>query len=678
MVLSTIDEVTSDKLPKLQIQTRFTPKSTRPSNNAYNMPYSTRNIANATEPLSTTSIVFSMKPHELKDMSHPKKIFFNPESRDDTNAILSSSRQRDDTSEGGFSDIFRRWEDGSVVSHGSYKSHRSSGSGGAKYRIKGGEGPLDNMSDVSSVTNNKRHSRSVTSKAEKSVVRKEDMRTLASAAHNRSSGASSNHRRSQTESALPRMDDWMNSKLDKYEKFKNGQVKKIELTPPKEVIKIETNEKIGLLPLTNQNRMQDKQRDNESQSTAEPRLDSIKSKLAQEDINLELKMQHLQVLGEKETLQNELEAKSHEIASLQHRLQDLEKWYQSRLEELGSNHRKAEKRHHHQMEELRNDWERSERVWMEEKEEMQKEIYSLKEEVREARLESMELEKESGMMEATQEENRRLGDEVRGYKLEIERLNKENIGVKVARESLERDVAYHRSEKERLESMHQSRLSELTEERRREKESHQAMVTSLMKEKERALLETAETKMRIQSMTHEMKELHQKETDRAFHEANEWKHATIAKLKDEHEAEMERAYRATQELDERYRDMQRQMQSVQRELEAEMTRNAAMNKDKNAMADILDNSVSKMEHMQRQILDLEKQNVDLMMANGELEAENSRVKLLAREKSSLEGAVDEYHGQMAELRRKNQELESETMSLKQELIDVLEVASHYQ
>jgi predicted nuclease with TOPRIM domain len=117
---------------------------------------------------------------------------------------------------------------------------------------------------------------------------------------------------------------------------------------------------------------------------------------------------------------------------------------------------------------------------------------------------------------------------------------------------------------------------------------------------------------------------------------------------------------------------------MQHELEAEMTRNAAMSRDKNGIADMLDNSVTKMEQMQRKLAALEEEKVHLLMENSKLETENIQVQLLSREKSSLEGAVDEYHVKMADLQRKNQELESETMSLKQELIDVLEVASIYQ
>jgi predicted nuclease with TOPRIM domain len=67
-----------------------------------------------------------------------------------------------------------------------------------------------------------------------------------------------------------------------------------------------------------------------------------------------------------------------------------------------------------------------------------------------------------------------------------------------------------------------------------------------------------------------------------------------------------------------------------------------------------------------------------MMMNRELEAKNTMIDLLSTEKHALDDAMDGSLAQIAELQKRNAELEKETTMLKEELIDVLEVASHYQ
>lgn len=506
-----------------------------------------------------------------KNDNAPKKIFFHQE----------------DVENNGFSDIFRRWEDGSVKG-GSVVSYDSKCSAG---RSRKGEGPFDNMSDVSSVS--KRHDRGRESVASKS--------------------SSQSHRRAHTESTLPRMDDWMNNKLDKYEQFKN-EIKRIELTPPPPREKVEVRGSIASLPLHHKKidgmkLRSDEQHRDDIESETEARLDAkLKSKLKNDENST---VQYYRALGQNESLQNQLDAKNHEIACLHHRLQDMEGWYQSRLEELGAEHRKAEKMYYDSLEEVRKENE--------------------------------------------------------GMKLEIDRLTKANDDVNAACESMERDLAHQKNETERL-----------LDERQREKDSHEEMMSTLAEEKERAFHDANDWKMRQKeihdAMMDKMKEDQEAERKHAYHEVNDWKmrfESASRELEEMHRMENRRVFEQTHEL-------QTQMQSMKRELEAEMTRNAAMNKDKNAMADMLDNNVTKMEQMQRQIMELEKQKVDLMVTNNELEAENTRVKVMAREKTSLEGTVDGYHMQMADLQRKNQELEREVMSLKQELIDVLDVASTYQ
>ena len=639
MVLATIEEshARPPQAPPLHVQTRFTPKSTRPGNNNVFPPYSTRNIANATEPLSTTSIVFSMKQPNNKNEKQ-KQMFF---SQDDSASVSSHPNQGE-----GFSDIFRKWEDESSI--------KSSSGSVTSQRTVNGRGANNNF-----LSNKK---------------------------------SEHGHRRAQTASAIPKMDDWMNIKLDMYEHLKN-EVKKMELTPPprKATNNIEVNKAITTLPLqgrtqTDQEKRLQHLREKRSSGTyhevqqrddmeQDSRTGTNKMNIMEEH---KAKMDYYRALDQNELLQKQLEYKSHEIASLQHRLEDMEQWYHSRLEDLGSEHREAEKMCNKKLQLEREAHKDDEMAWFEERKRMEKQITTLTHEVREAKMEAVEIQTTKQMLEATQDDNLRLNDELRGCRVEIEKLAKEN-------ESMDRDLTYQRSERERLETMHQSRLSEITEERQRDKEQHQSLISSLMNEKERAFQETAECRMRIQSITKELEEKQQKAKENAFHEANEWKmrqkdihDAMIVKLKEEHEYERECAYHEVNDLKARIQSENERLHAMKRELDEEATRNAAITKDKNAMADMLDKSVTKMEQMQKHIMELEKSKVNLMMTNSELEAENTRFTMLAREKSALEGTMNEYHAKMSELELKNQELERETMSLKQELIDVLEVASHYQ
>jgi chromosome segregation ATPase len=139
---------------------------------------------------------------------------------------------------------------------------------------------------------------------------------------------------------------------------------------------------------------------------------------------------------------------------------------------------------------------------------------------------------------------------------------------------------------------------------------------------------------------------------------------------------------ANRELEERavYQESEwkARLQSVTRELEEEMTRCAVITKDKNAMADKMEDYISKMEKMQRHNRELEREKRELLMMNRELEAKNTMIDLLSTEKHALDDAMDGSLAQIAELQKRNAELEKETTMLKEELIDVLEVASHYQ
>jgi DNA repair exonuclease SbcCD ATPase subunit len=517
------------------------------------------------------------------------------------------------------------------------------------------------------------------------------------------------------------MDDWMNNKLDKYEKFKCDKVRKMELTPPKQEKKVEINKKeMYTLPLKTkllkEEQSRGEQRDDSDTRHHDPtsrldmtsRLQDLKSETS---TDYERTMNYYRTLGQNESLQHQLKSQSHEVASLQHRLEDMESWYQGRLEELGMRHGEEiqmyeervegmDMEHREEIRLMKDDWEKSQQGWMQEKERMEKEIAELTSEVRGAKLEVMGMQTQKQMAEdkletvteenrRLQEENRRMSDEIHGCKVENDRLSKENAGAKGLCESMERDLLYHKNERERIEGIHQARISELTEERQRDKEIHQATMSKLMKdhdeEKGRAFHDASEWKMRQKeihdAMIAKMKEEQERERERAHHEVQELeerRQREVAELEEQCQIETQRAFQETQRALDETDGLKKQLQSMQRELEAEMTRNASMSKDRNAMADMLDNSVSKMEEMHHHILELEKQKVKLMVANDQLEAENTRAKVLAREKALLEGTVDGYHAQMAELQRKNQELESETMSLKQELIDVLEVASHYQ
>ena len=501
MVLSTIDEtdISSYANGPLKVQTHFTPNSTRPNS----MPYSTR-IANATEPLSTTSIIFSMKPHTNTNDS---KVFFHG---DDTHR-----------EEAEYSDIFRKWDD-----------------------------------DVSSVGQ-----RSVGSK------RRDDVESLHT------------HRRVQSETTVPRMDDWMNDKLNKYESFKNGDIKKMDLTPKDNKKPVLSK---GEVYLPSFKEKQTQQRDDASQKSQTDKDDPAMT-------------QYFRTLGQNESLQNKLDIKTHEVASLQHRLEDTERWYQTRLEESTRENREADKLYNSTLEEIRKDhrdemhlmgeeWEKRESEWMQDREKMEREISMLTSELREAKCETVE-------MRSTLEENRRLEEEIRGCKVQISELTKENDAL----ESMKRDFVYLRNEK--------------------------------------------------QSIAEEFEQ----ERDRMYHELNEWKM--------------------------RFHEETKHVRSMKQELDNEIARNATLLQEKNAMADMFNNSVTKMEQMQRHIMELEKDKVDLIVTNNQLDAENTRVNILAREKNLLEGTVDGYHTKIAKLEKKNHELESETISLKQELIDVLEVAS---
>ena len=536
-------------------------------------------------------------------------------SQDDSASVSSHPSQR-----GGFSDIFRKWEDESSISGVSQRSANSRGANNVHSNTKSGHG----------------------------------------------------HRRAQTASAIPKMDDWMNHKLDKYEYLKNG-VKKMELTPPppRETNNIKVNKAIGALPLKGRTQQGQDERlqhlrekrssgtyHHEEQQRDDTEQDSRTGKSKMDGMDeYKIKAQYYRTLDQNELLEKQLEHKSHEIASLQHRLEDMEKWYNTRLEELGSEHRAAEKKYNERLQVEREAYEDAENAWFKERKRMEKQIITLTSEVREAKMEAMEI-------QTTQEDNCRLNDKLRECEVEIEKLTKEN-------ESMERDLTYQRSEKEMLER-----------ELQRDKDQHQSLISSLLNEKERAFQEAAECRKRIQSITQELEETHRNEKENALHEANEWKmrqkdihDAMIAKLKEEHEYERECAYHEVNELKSRLHSENKQLHAAKRDLDEEMTRNAAIIKEKNDMADMLDKSVTKMEQMQNHVMELEKVKVNLMVTNGELDA---RLSMLTRGQSTLEGTVNGYHAQMSELQQKNQELERETMSLKQELIDVLEVASHYQ
>ncbi|KAL3802616.1 hypothetical protein HJC23_011940 [Cyclotella cryptica] len=666
MVLSPIDEV-----PHLHVQTRFTPTSSRhrhPSgrrprdtptdphastddHQTMPHPFSTRNIANATGPLSTTSIVFSMNS-ENKNQSgsqqdgRRKHFFSTPMAR-----------------QNGFNDIFRKWEEGSVKSQGSVGSNGSS-----RKKSQGG-----------SKISRKSYDSQKTFEEERGYRNHQAL-----------------HRRVQSESTIPRMDDWMMNKLDKYEKFKS-EVKKIELSPKKDDQTLSPQDKTKVLEekkkkggpnetiekwqvkrrSLQQELEQQQQRDDVAASrppvpsTKNRHLDKESRDPPREtpthDDNYERTIQYYCAMGQNETLQKQINIQSREISSLHHKLEDMEQWYQSRLEEM-------EHKHREEMRGLRIEWEKKEndalqrledelndvrlesdereKEWMENKQRMEKEILLLmgenrsnKVEMRDLQTRKESLEKEVQLVQDVREENQRLAEEVRNCKVEIDKLNEAKEKAEGNCDSLDRDLKYHKSEREKMENVHQNRISGLIDEHQRESEVHQAMVANLMKEKERAFHELQREKAVHQAMVDNLMKEHEREKERAFREANEWK---------------------------------TRLQSIKRELEEEMTRNAVMAKEKNAMADMMEGYVSKMEEMHSHIRELKKEQRELMVIKNELEAENTRLNVLTKEKDTLGGVAGGYIAQMAELHKRNEELERETMLLKEELIDVLEVASRYQ
>ena len=586
MVLSTIEET-----PSLHVQTRFTPKATPsrrhshepPSTRNNNlMPFSTRNVMNG-GPISTSSIVFSMNPkHNGEDKRH---FFTTPMAK-----------------ENGFSDIFRKWEDASVKSQDCDGTVRSYGS---------------RSSRVSGYSRN-----SLGSRAPEGKVRAEENE--------------SSHRKIKSE--LPRMDDWMNDKLNKYEKY---TVKKMESTLPQvrpdlDVKKVKAKG-FGTVKLHGKGYKDnvptdvefEQQRDDvalnhsvgEAQTPWMKKVNRAKpnhhdqrdppptSTTEHQESDYDHTMRHYRTMGLNETLQKQVSSQSHEISTLHQRLDDMEQYYKRRLGEMS---RKLE----------------AEEEWMSDKEKMEREILRLTDEnhmtsaeVRELRVEHEMLDvKTNGLekdIQMTQEENRRL-------KGEVDQLTQERNSTKSYLESLERDLNYHKNEWQR------------------EKEANQSVITNLRmeheKEKQSAFHEINELRLRLQSANRELEE-------RAVYQESEWK---------------------------------ARLQSVTRELEEEMTRCAVITKDKNAMADKMEDYISKMEKMQRHNRELERENRELMMMNRELEAKNTMIDLLSTEKHALDDAMDGSLAQIAELQKRNAELEKETTMLKEELIDVLEVASHYQ
>ncbi|KAL7521655.1 hypothetical protein ACHAWX_006329 [Stephanocyclus meneghinianus] len=717
MVLSPINEISP-----LHIQTRFTPNSSRhhrksgkqphdtnhdahvPTDDRPTMPhpFSTRNVANATGPLSTTSIVFSMNGGSKNRGGSPQQ--------GGRNHFFATPMAR----QNGFNDIFRKWEDGSVKSQGSGGSVSSRRSQASKNSRKS-QGSLQGMKEERGYRNHQ-----------------------------------SLHRRIQSESTIPRMDDWVMNKLDKYEKFKN-EVKKIELSPPKKQEKAispqekkkdaekkppkkELYERIEQwqhkrrsLQQVREEAEPDKQQQqqHQHQQQRDDVADSRPSFLSpnnrhrdkearepprqapthhDETDDYERTMQYYRTMGLNETLQTQIKIKSHEISTLHRKLEDMEQWYQSHVEEMEQKHREEvrilriqyEKEEKHAIQMLENqlnsvrlEGEKREKEWMESKARMEKEILLLTGENRSYMVEVRDLqtrkdlveqkneslEKEVQSIQNVREENRRLTEEVTGYKVEMNKIKEEKEKAEGYCESLEKDLKYQKSERQKMESLHQSRISSLIDERQREKELHQAMVANLMKEhekeKERAFHE-ANHELEREKAAHQatvanlMKE-HEKEKERAFHEADEWK----MRLHEEREKEKEQSFHEANEWKMR-------VQSIKRELEEEMTRNAAMAKEKNAMADMMEGYVSKMEEMHHHIRELKNDKRELMDINNELEAKNTRLSVLTKEKDALESVLEGYGAQMAALQKRNDELERETMLLKEELIDVLEVASRYQ
>ena len=595
MVLSTIDEANPPR--PLRVETRFTPKSTQTqsSHNAYtvNPPYSTRNIAYATEPLSTSSIVFSMKQQVSKEK---KQIFFN--GGNDYQPTTA-----DEDADAGFRDIFRRWEDGSV------KSSASS---------VGGKSTVSHLSH--GTASGSRNHRSAVSKARGAFQER--------APTTRKAASNTPHRRVKSESAtIPRMDNWMNDKLDKYDQFKT--MPKMELTPPKEAKKIVVSAKneIGTLPLLrHKSAIQDQQRDdNDMNSRSSTRSSDSRSKKVVEDAeDFEHRMQYYRTLGQNESLQKQVKAQDAELKSLQHRLQDMEKWYQSKLEDLAREHHEAGNMYCNELRFVT--------------EELEKKHIELKE----AKAEVTELQLGKQIAEDRLENEMKLNAELSGCKMEVEKLTREKDAAVAAQESLERDLAYHRSEREKLETMNRNQIAEMMKQHQNQKENQQAIVTNLIEEKNQALYETQEYKARIQAITREQQEL-------SNNEFNE--------LKMRYDSETS--------------NWERKVLSLQCELEEEITRNSATTKDKNAVADMLDQSVTKMEQMHSLIIELEKQNTQLSV-------ENTKFKTLQLEKISLQESLNEYHCRLSGLQKKNGDLERENNSLKQELIDVLEAASIYQ
>ena len=571
----------------------------------------------------------------------------------------------------GFNDIFRKWEDGSVKSQGSL-------------------GSVSSKRSQTSKTSRKSHD------SQKVFQEERGHRNHPSL-----------HRRIQSESTIPRMEDWMMNKLDKYEKFKN-EVKKIELSPPKKGDKTfslqEKKKDMDKKPQKNElyerieqwqhkrRSLQQVREEPEQQQHRDDVADSRPSfsspnnrrhdKEAREPPrqapthhdqkdDYGRTMQYYRTMGQNETLQSQIKIKSHEISSLHRKLEDMEQWYQSHLEEMEHTHREEvrglriqwEKEENHAIQRLENELnsvrlegEEREKEWMESKARMEKEILLLTGENRSYKVEMRDLqtrkemveqkneslEKEVQSIQDVKEENRRLTEEVTGYKVETDKLKEEKEKAEGYCESLERDLKYQRSERQKMENVHQSRISSLIDERQREKELHQSMVANLMKE-------------------------HEKEKERAFHEADEWK----MRLHEEREKEKKQAFRQANEWKMR-------LQSINRELEEEMTRNAAIAKEKNAMADMMEGYISKMEEMHHHIRELKKDKRELTDINNELEAKNTRLSVFTKEKDALESVVEGYVAQMAALQKRNDELERETMMLKEELIDVLEVASRYQ
>ena len=601
MVLSTIDEA-NDRPPRpLQVETRFTPKSTQTqsNHNAYTMnpPYSTRNITYATEPLSTSSIVFSMKQQASKEKKH---IFFNG-GHDDQPTTAGED------ADAGFRDIFRRWEDGSV------KSSASS---------VGGQSTISHLSH-GTASGSRKHRNTESHKARGAFQER--------APTTRKAASKTRHRRAKSESAtIPRiMDDWMNDKLDKYDQFK--KMPKMELTPPKEAKKIVVSVKneIGTLPhqrckSVNQEQQRD---DNDMSSRSSCRSSDLRSKKAAEEAeDYERRMQYYQTLGQNESLQKHVKAQDIELKSLRHRLQDMEKWYQSKLEDLGKEHREAGNMYHNELQDVTEELERNHN------------------ELKEAKAEIMELQAGKQIAEDRLENEMILNSELSGCKMEVDKLTREKDEAVAARESLEHDLTYSRSEREKMETMNRNQMAELMKQHQSEKDNQQAIVTNLIEEKNQALYETQECKARIHAITRELEMEIQKgkQQELSCHELNEWKMR--------HSSETSK--------------WERRVMSLQCELKEEIARNSAATEDKNAMADMLDKAVSKMEHMHSVIIELEKQNTLL-------ETENIKSK-------SPQLQLDEYHTQMSDLQKRNIDLERESSALKQELIDVLEAASVYQ